>query len=246
MNPKGRGIFITGTDTGVGKTLISGAIARALRDQNIDCGVMKPIESGCLPGKKGLMPSDGHYLQKAAKAQDPIDLIVPCRFQAPLAPYAAVLQGGAPVSWALIDNAYKQLRQDHAVLLIEGAGGLMVPISPDQTMADLIHRLKLPVLLVARSELGTLNHSLLSLEYGKACGLSFLGIVLNQGACKRDPSEASNTRILREKSGLPVMTFPHMKVEGDDETMIATSAAHMASDPLMQIILRTLDLSNSE
>ncbi len=240
------GIFITGTDTGVGKTLICGAIARALFRKSIDCGIMKPIESGCRRGNRALLPSDGQYLQKAAKVQDPLDLITPCRFQAPLSPYAAMLQGeNDSLSWPKMEKAYKQLRRRHAALLLEGAGGLMVPVTADKDMSDVIRFFKLPVLLVARSGLGTLNHSLLSLAYGRARGLSFLGIVLNQSGTKRDPSEVRNADILQERSSLPVMTFPPIKAGKDEEAIISESADRMAAHPIMDVVLRAIAQTNA-
>ncbi|MEC4678751.1 MAG: dethiobiotin synthase [Nitrospirota bacterium] len=240
MRTQKKGIFVTGTGTGVGKTLISGAIVRALGNKGYDCGVMKPIESGCDAGKRGLQPKDALYLQQAAKLQDEIELINPCRFQAPLAPYAAVLQGEPDISWALIQDCYRQLSERHEAILIEGAGGLMVPIRADQDMSELAHLFGFPVLLVAQSGLGTINHTLLSLEYGKMRGLSFLGIVLNQSTEQRDTSEASNVKIIREKTDLPVMSFPYIKPKNDDETTISESAALLEEHLLMGVILRTL------
>ena len=241
MSGQNKGVFVTGTGTGVGKTLISGAIVRALRNKGHDWGVMKPIESGCHSEKAGLRPSDAHYLKIAAKLQDEIDLINPCRFQAPLAPYAAVLQGETNiVSWPRIQNVYRQLSDRHEAMLIEGAGGLMVPIHADKDMSDLAHLFGFPVLLIAQSGLGTINHTLLSLEYGKARGLSFVGIVLNQGTEKKDNSEASNVKILREKTVLPVMSFPHLKTGNDDEGRILESAAVLQSHVLLDVILRVL------
>jgi len=241
MRTQKKGIFVTGTGTGVGKTLISGAIVRALVNKGHNCGVMKPVESGCDERKRGLWPKDALYLQQAAKLQDEIDLINPCRFQAPLAPYAAVLQGEPDVvSWPLMQDAYRQLSERHTFMLIEGAGGLMVPIRAEKDMSDLAHLFGLPVLLVAQSGLGTLNHTLLSLEYGKARGLSFLGIVLNQTRGQRDGSETSNIKILREKTDLPVMSFPYIKAENDDETTISESAALLRAHPLLAVILHML------
>lgn len=246
MRDKNKGIFVTGTGTNVGKTLISGAIVRALVNKGIDCGVMKPIESGCREDKNGLSPSDGHYLQQAAKVQDPIGLISPCRFQAPLAPYAAVLQGEEDVAWPVMKNAFRQLHEQHELMLLEGAGGLMVPISSDKDMSDLSHLFRLPVLLVAHSGLGTINHTLLSLEYGRARGLSFLGIVLNQNTSERDFSEGSNAKILREKSALPVTVFPYIQPGKDVEATISESAVQMHSHPLMEVILRMLGSYKSD
>ncbi|VAX31666.1 Dethiobiotin synthetase [hydrothermal vent metagenome] len=245
MRTQKKGIFVTGTGTGVGKTLISGAIVRALVNKGYDCGVMKPIESGCDVGKRGLQPRDALYLQQAAKLQDEIELINPCRFQAPVAPYAAVLQGEPDVSWPLIEDCHRQLSERHEAILIEGAGGLMVPIRADKDMSELAHLFGFPVLLVAQSGLGTINHVLLSLEYGKMRGLSFLGIVLNQSTEQKDSSEASNIKIIREKTDLPVMSFPYIKSKNDDATVISESAALLEGHPLMGVILTLLSLRSS-
>lgn len=215
-----KGLFITGTDTGIGKTTISGAIARFLVSNGVDCGVMKPIETGCRMGKRGLIPRDGNYLKQAAKSKDPLDLITPCRFQQPLAPYAAVLQGEKnTLSFSKIQKACDTLFERHDFLVVEGAGGLLVPLTRHLMMIDLIRLLNLPVLLVARSGLGTLNHTLLTLRQGKSHGLSFFGVVLNRISKKKEPSEATNLKILSEH--LPVFgPLPFFKTTGERAAQI--------------------------
>lgn len=223
---KSKGIFITGTDTGVGKTLIAGAIARSLVSKGIHCGVMKPVESGCPRDKTGLTPRDGLYLKQAARSLDPIEQITPCRFQYPLSPYAATLEGEqGMLSLTDIQKCYRQLSTKHDFLVVEGAGGLLVPLTRSHSLIDLILLLELPVLLVARSGLGTLNHTLLTLRYGRAQGISFLGVVLNRTSQKKAPSEESNLRILSERIDVSLFEpFPYLKSKENPEERIETSS----------------------
>ncbi len=222
---KPKGIFITGTDTGVGKTLISGAIARSLVSKGIHCGVMKPVESGCRLEKNELTPSDGLYLKQAARSLDPIEQITPCRFRYPLSPYAATLEGEqGMLSLADIQKSYHQLSTNHDFLIVEGAGGLLVPLTQSHSLIDLILLLELPVLLVARSGLGTLNHTLLTLRYGTAQGITFLGVVLNRTSKKRATSEESNLKILSERTVVPIFgPFPSLGSKKDPEEQIEAS-----------------------
>lgn len=222
-----KGLFITGTDTGVGKTMISGAIARFLVSNGVDCGVMKPIETGCRMGKQGLIPRDGSYLKRATRSKDPLDLITPCRFRQPLSPYAAVLQGEKnTLSFSEIQKACDTLFERHDFLVVEGAGGLLVPLTRRLMMIDLIRLLNLPVLLVARNGLGTLNHTLLTLRQGESHGLSFFGVVLNRTSGKNEPSEATNLKILSEQSGVPIFgPLPFLKTTGERTAQIRAADA---------------------
>ncbi|MFQ5589345.1 MAG: dethiobiotin synthase [Nitrospiria bacterium] len=223
---KKHGLFITGTDTGVGKTLVAGAIARWLANRGVRCGVMKPVESGCMPGKTGLIPQDGRYLKQAARSKAPLDQITPYRFQHPLAPYAAMLEGETrTISAAHLQKVFGLLHDRHDFLIVEGAGGLLAPLGRHFNVADLIKLLDLPVLLVARSGLGTLNHTLLSLHHGKTLGLSFLGVMLNRSTGESAPSEKTNLKILDEQAGHPIWgPFPHIKAKGTSTHCIETAA----------------------
>ncbi len=223
---KTRGIFVTGTDTGVGKTLISGALARTLRNKAIHCGVMKPVESGCRTGQSGLIPQDGQYLKQAALSNEPIDQITPIRFKKPLSPYAAVLSGEAPkYAFSHIQKTAQSLLDRHQFLIIEGVGGLLAPLTPEECVIDMIKALQLPVLLVARSGLGTLNHTLLTLRYGESQGLSFIGVILNRTTAKADASEKTNLKILSERTPYPIWgPLPNFKTKGGTARIIEQSA----------------------
>lgn len=221
-----KGIFITATDTGVGKTMVAGAIARHLLEKGIDCGVMKPIESGCRREGDRLTPSDGSYLNAAARSNDPIKLITPYRFETPLSPYALSIQENAEaVDIKKISAAYQELAKKHTFMIVEGMGGLMVPLTAEESLIDLIRLLKLPVLLVTRNGLGTLNHTLLSLRYGQQRGITFLGVVLNRPSPISEPSEESNVIILSERCSVPVIgPLPYIESSHDREQQIQQSA----------------------
>ncbi len=235
-----KGLFLTGTDTGVGKTLIAGAIARALVTLGVDCGVMKPIETACRYRGKRLIPADGSYLRAAACSDEALESITPYRYRLPLAPYAAAMENKAkPVDLKKIVTAYKQLQKRHDFMIVEGIGGLMVPLTAKHHLIDLIRMLELPVLLVARSGLGTLNHCLLSIRTGEHMGLPFLGIVLNRTSQKKTASETANRGILAEQTSLPVLgPFPYLARQGKQEARITQSAKTLARIPSMMETLR--------
>ncbi|MEZ4280529.1 MAG: dethiobiotin synthase [Myxococcota bacterium] len=179
-----RGLFVTGTDTGVGKTFVTTALARALRAAGVDVGVMKPIETG-VPGDG---PQDALALRLAAGVDDPIELICPVRFALPASPEAAAKAENRTVPLAAIREAHQALARRHAFLLVEGAGGLLVPIDAETDMADLARELALPLLVVARPALGTVNHTRLTLEAARSRGLPVLGVVISHSS----PAAAAN------------------------------------------------------
>jgi dethiobiotin synthetase len=189
------GVFVTGTDTGVGKTVVGCAIAEMLRRRGIDIGVMKPIETGV--GAQG--PLDAIALAEAAGVNDPMELVCPQRFELPAAP--SVAREGRGVDLVAIHSAFVQLRERHAFLLVEGAGGLLVPIAPDYAMADLMEELSLPVLVVARASLGTVNHTLLTLEAIERRGLVLAGVVVSHGPRPISTADEENLVALRQQLG---------------------------------------------
>src|SRR5208283_504371 len=190
-----KGIFITGTDTGVGKTVIAAGIIRSLKKKGIKAGAMKPIETGCYIRQRAngerendtLMPADGMFLREVAAMDEPVELIAPVRFVHPLAPIVASEIENRPVDMDSIMNAFAALAAKYEFLVIEGAGGLMVPVmrknartgEPEKRkmnsafyMADLIKALELPVIVVARAGLGTINHSLLTVLHALREGIA--------------------------------------------------------------------------
>ena len=198
-------------------------MAGYLRDKGIDCGVMKPVESGCLSGAKD---SDTSYLKRISESPDDIDLINTYAFEAPLAPGVAAKEEGAKIDFDRIIESYKRLELMHRHVLVEGAGGLIVPLSSDQTMVDLIQYLELPVLLVGRLGLGTINHTLLSLDYLKQKNIPVVGVVLNSDTRKQDLSVRFNRSTLAEWTDIPIWgvvdSIPRLKNREEVIAKIAT------------------------
>ena len=224
------GLFIVGTDTGVGKTRITGAIARTLSLEGVDVGVMKPVETGCRIRRGLLYPADGADLKTAARTSDPLEWITPCRYASPLAPHAAALwEKRDAVNLDQVIAAFQYLHRRHAVTLVEGIGGLLVPLAARHDLLDLVLALQLPVLLVAHSGLGTLNATLLTLRYGASRGVKFVGVILNQTTPRRTLSDRTNPAILAERCALPVLSFPFIpsRLDASPEVQIARTCARM-------------------
>jgi len=186
-----RSLFVTGTDTGVGKTFVTCAIAAALREGRRDVGVMKPIASGCTRGPDGHLSSeDADLLIEASVTGDPMDLVMPVAFEPPLAPSAAARESGISFDRHKVMAAYKTLAEKHEILLVEGVGGLLVPLDGRYTVRDLISDMHADVLVVSRDALGTINHTALTIESVRAAALEVVGVVLN--APSADPSDVSS------------------------------------------------------
>jgi dethiobiotin synthetase len=217
-----RGLFVTGTDTGVGKTEVACALLSGARAAGLDVGAMKPAESGLAPGQ----PSDAERLRQAAGGGDPLELVCPYRFAPPLAPGVAARLAGVEISMARLLEAARTLASRHAALLVEGAGGLLVPLTPTQTYADLAVALGLPVLVVARAGLGTVNHTALTLEALRARGLAVAGVVLNRTGPDDDPSVPYNAAEIERLTGAPVLaSLPHLRDIASREPFLRSALA---------------------
>ncbi|MGE5304195.1 MAG: dethiobiotin synthase [Alphaproteobacteria bacterium] len=187
----GAGLFITGTDTGVGKTFVACGLAALLRERGYRVGVMKPAETGCVEKDGGLFPEDAVKLKGASACAMPLEKICPFQLRDPLAPSSAAEREGKRIDIDRLIDIYDEISAAHDVTLVEGAGGVMVPLLPSYTYADLARVLKLPTLVVAANRLGAINHLLLTLEHASCKGLHVLGYVLNQ--IQSEPSLAAET-----------------------------------------------------
>lgn len=192
-----RGLFVTGTDTGVGKTLVTAALARALRARGRDVGVLKPSETGV--GAEG--PLDARALREAADAHEPLERICPQPFALPAAPAVAAAEEGRAVDRQAIHRAFEAVAHAHELVLVEGAGGLRVPLDAELDMAGLAAELALPLLVVARAKLGTINHTLLTLDVARARGLAVAGVVVSHGEGVLSEADARNLTWLRDHLG---------------------------------------------
>jgi dethiobiotin synthetase len=197
MSATGRGFFVTGTDTGVGKTVVSCTLIRVLRERGLDVGAMKPIETGV--GEEG--PLDAIALREAAGGVDDLEAVCPQRFALPAAPSVAAEAEGRRVDLELVRETHARLARRRDLLVVEGAGGLLVPIDERTTMADLAISLRHPALVVARAALGTINHTLLTLASADARRLPVAGVVISHEAGRLTPADAANLEALRRALG---------------------------------------------
>lgn len=205
-----RGIFVTGTDTGVGKTIIAGGIAGALRDRGIDVGVMKPVESGCMVVEGRKIPSDALFLKVMAGINDPIELINSYSLEKPLAPSVTAEREGIEIDTDKILSDYKKLKKRHKFLIVEGVGGLMVPIKKGFFVSDLIRLMKLPILVVIRANLGTINHTLLTVNHANHLKISVFGVIINHLSKDDGLAEKTNPGVLKELLNIPIIgDFPY-------------------------------------
>jgi dethiobiotin synthetase len=200
-----RGLFVTATDTGVGKTEVACALLADARARGLDAVGMKPAQSGLVPGE----PSDAERLLAAADGVEPLEAICPYAFAPPLAPALAARLEGRTISLERILDGARALAARHEVLLVEAAGGLLVPLTERESYADLAVALALPVLVVARAGLGTVNHTALTVEALRRRGLAVAGVVLNRTAPGDDPSVPYNGGEIARLTGIaPAAVLP--------------------------------------
>ncbi|MBI3315056.1 MAG: dethiobiotin synthase [Candidatus Omnitrophica bacterium] len=199
-----RTLFITATDTGVGKTIATFVLGTLLKSEGLDVGVMKPVQCG---------GHDAAFLKKALGLDDDIDVINPCYAPEPLSPHLAFRRARKKVDAAKIKQAYKTLRARHDILLIEGAGGLMVPLKNNYYNADLIRDLNTGVIIVSRLGLGTINHTLLTINQAKAYGLKIKGVLFSDtGPGPKGIAEQTNPVEIRRLSGIKILgTIPYLQ-----------------------------------
>lgn len=215
----GKGIFITGTDTGVGKTLIAASLAASLRQLGCRVGVMKPVETGCAERDGVLFPDDAMRLKAASGCSEALEKICPYRFAEPLAPSIAAERAGECIDMDGLFAAYESISAAHDVTLVEGAGGLMAPLLPSYTYADFARVLKLPVLTVAANRLGMINHLLLTLEHASCKGLRPLGYVLNRVSKEASLAGETNREALLGLTAVPCLgDLPFIGGAGEIET----------------------------
>ena len=183
--------FVTGTDTDVGKTCVSAAIAKRLRDDDVDVGVMKPFASGYKAAPDSVS-GDVEILMKYSGTKDPVDLVNPYYFEIPTSPYDACKQLNLEIDISKVIESYKQLVSIHDVVIVEGIGGIMTPISKNYFVSDLISDLQLESIIVTGSKIGTVNHLMLTYEHALQKKLKLKGLLVNQNVS--DGYELSNLK----------------------------------------------------
>jgi dethiobiotin synthetase len=188
--------FITGTDTGVGKTYVTRLILETLRQAGVDAVGYKPVACGDR--------DDASMLAEASGGLD-LDAVNPVYFNTPVAPYVAGMLENRTLNPAELIAGYRQLAARHAKVLVEGAGGWEVPLAANYRISDLAADLQLPVILVAGNKLGALNHILLTVEAIRAKGLTCAGIILNQLEDEMDTAMITNKGVVEDLTGIPLL-----------------------------------------
>ena len=226
-----KGFFITGTDTGVGKTIITGALILGLRLLGIKACGMKPVETGCLREGDVLVPSDGMFIKTIAHMEESVHLVSPCCFEKPLAPLTASQIEGTTVDIEKIRKAYAQLRVIYDAVVVEGIGGLMVPVRQDYFVLDLAKDFGLPVIVVSKPGLGTINHTMLTVTHAIKEGLDVAGVIINYSLPPENtPAEKTNPDVLKKVSPVPLIgIFPYLK--------------DLESNTIERAVLKHLDLT---
>lgn len=226
-----RGIFVTGTDTGVGKTFVACALVRALRSHGRRVAVMKPVAAGAREAAQGLRNDDALALIEAAGATEAYGDVNPYCFESAISPHIAAKEAGIEVDTGLIRDKFNALAREADWVVIEGAGGWLAPINEHQTMADLAWTLAVPALLVVGLKLGCLNHAQLTHAGIRARGVSFAGWIAS-GVDPAMSRVAENLAALERLLGEPALAVvPHTSADVASLTL-APAAQHLAQKTL--------------
>ncbi len=234
-------IFITGTDTGVGKTLVTAALARHLTEKGLKVGVMKPIETGVEnvhePGP------DAALLKWASDATDGEEQISPYRFTSPVAPCQAATFENKQIDPDEIFKAFRTIRSGKDIVFVEGAGGLMVPIRGGYIMADLASQLGLPLLVVTHPRLGTLNHTLLTTFAARAMEMELCGYIVNRMPAEPSKAESGTPHLLASLASADLLgVLP--EVPGSEREKVERLAEELGRLPAYQWLINGLGLQD--
>ena len=196
--------FITATDTSVGKTTITAALAASIKKSGIDVGIMKPVATG-IRQKTGFKSSDVSILYHASKVTDPEDEVNPVFMPLPVSPYDASKILGIKFDKKIVLEKFKKLKNKHDMMLVEGIGGILTPLTRDYFVADLIRDLGLETIVVTRSTLGTLNHTMMTIKTCHDYKISVKGILVNNYDENGGPAEKNAPTTIHEITGVPIL-----------------------------------------
>jgi dethiobiotin synthetase len=216
-----RGLFVTGTGTGIGKTIVSAALLAAMRAAGEPVRAYKPAVTG-LDGPSGEWPPD-HELLAAAAAMSPEE-VAPLRFAPAVSPHLAAALAGQPIDPATLIARARE--QSSRTLIVEGVGGLLVPLTDDFTVRDLAVKLALPIVISAAPGLGTINHTLLTIEAARSAGLNVAAVVLTPWPERPSEMEQSNRETIERSGEVEVATLE--EIANADIAELANAGAHLA------------------
>jgi len=199
------GFFVTGTDTGVGKTVVTAALATAFRADRYDVVALKPFATGAAMIQGRRASADALFIERAAASGEPIDVINPVLLDAPLAPSVAARLEEREVDVEAAVEHCKRVAARHQLALIEGIGGLLVPLNEGTLVADFAAELGLPIVIVARPDLGTLNHTALTADCARSRGLPIAGVVINGYPDRPGAAEKTSPAEIKRITGLSIL-----------------------------------------
>jgi dethiobiotin synthetase len=208
-----KGYFITGTDTNVGKTVVTACLATLFKERGEDVGVMKPIETGVDPECSSSANSDANFLMEITGVQDPLEDVSPYRLKSPTSPYQAASIEGKEIIPEKVLERFRALQRKHSMILVEGIGGLMVPITNCYNVTDMALQMGLPIIIVSRVQVGTLNHTLLTIKAAQQHELKIKGVILNLAhERKLNAIEKEQGKLIEDLSDTLILgTTPYIK-----------------------------------
>ena len=236
-----KGLFITGTDTGVGKTIVGAAIARMLNQQGVDVGVMKPVESGVVDTSR--LGPDAQLLAWAAGCDDEIDLVSPYRLSEPLAPSVAASREGVRIIPGTFQESFDQLQKAHDIVIVEGAGGLMAPVTGGILVADVARMLKLPLLVVTHPRLGTINHTFLTTFAACQLQLPIAGYLVNRMPASPDPACKTAPHTLASLVSADLLGVLPEIVGEEPEEIVKLIAVEIEASPMLSLLMAAIGLN---
>jgi len=204
--PKKAGLFVTGTDTGAGKTLIAGAIAKILTDKGMKVGVFKPIATGCRRRWGALADADTEFLANCANSDLPLSTITPVGYLTKAEPIISAAYERRPIDFDKIAAAYSKICKETDIVIVEGISGVRVPLTMEFDLLDLAVEFDLPTVIIARSNAGMINHTLMTVDCIRAAKLKIAGIVINAyDATKSTASEDTAGEVIAQCAGLNIL-----------------------------------------
>jgi dethiobiotin synthetase len=204
--PKKPGLFIIGTDTGAGKTVIAGAIARILADEGLKIGVFKPIATACHRTWEGIVSRETEYLAVCANSDLPLSTITPTGFVTPAPPIIGAARERTPIDFEKIAATYNRICENSDVTIVEGINGVRTPLTTEFDVLDLAVEFNLPVLIIARSNQGMINHTLMTIDCVRAAELKIAGVVINcYDATEATIAENTAEQLITQCSGVNVL-----------------------------------------
>jgi dethiobiotin synthetase len=235
---KYQGVFVSATDTSVGKTTLAAGLVGFLKRQGINVGVMKPVASGAIECDSGkLISQDAEMLVKFSESLDPWEWINPYCLATPVTPALAAKIEGVTIDLPHIQNCFAELSKRHEFVVVEGAGGIMSPIFENLLVADMISALDLPVIIVSRALLGTINHTLMTFECLKGREIDVLGFFLNRFPKKPNLSESTSAEIITSVSGVPHFgSIPDLGDFFSQHDLVEEFSRSIHRDQLMEVL----------